>query len=48
MGVYTVCVGHYLFRWWSSRFSQVIQLNDSSMMSQELTDKVAEEVRADV
>ena len=38
--------GHYLFRWWSSRFSQVIQLNDSSMMSQELTDKVVEEVRA--
>jgi hypothetical protein len=37
---------HYLSGWWSSRFIQEIDRNELSMMSQELTEKVAEEVRA--
>jgi hypothetical protein len=37
---------HYLSGWWSSRFIQEIDRNELSMMSQELIEKVAEEVKA--
>jgi hypothetical protein len=37
---------HYLSGWWSSRFIQEIDRNDLSMTSQELSEKVAEEVRS--
>ena len=46
MGVYTIYVGHYLPGWWSSRFIEEIDLDELSMMSQELIEKVAEEVKA--